>query len=370
MLLDTRVGGGTAERTFQMSRFIARKGIACTVVTLDLGVTNERLEEMQGVDVTLLPCLFDRFYVPLASKGKISKIVGGADIIHMMNHWTLLNVLVYRSAKTLRKPYVVCPAGALPLYGRSKIIKNVYNRVVGYEMIKNAQGHVAISESEIDDFADYGVKKEAISIIPNGIDPDAFHAKDDQAFRLKYNLGNRPFILFVGRLNSIKGPDILLDSFCSLAGELPRIDLVFAGPDEGMGSQLRAVAGRSGLTDRVHFIDYIGGSDKSMAYHAAELLVIPSRQEAMSIVVLEAGVTGTPVLLTDCCGFDVEGPGGGLVVEASVDGIKAGLVKLFSEGSLALKARGKRLENHVRTYYTWDAVIDRYIALYTDILER
>ena len=369
MSIDSITGGGTAERTFQMSRFLARKGVDCTVMTTELGLTEGRLAAMKGVDVVALPCLLKRFYIPSFISGEIRKVVGDADIIHFMNHWTFINALVYSIAKKLRKPYVVCPAGALPFYGRSKALKKIYNRTVGYDMIRGAQGHIAITEGEISHFRDYGVGEKKITIIPNGIDAEAFQERNDKGFRRKFKLSDNPFVLFVGRLNVIKGPDILLDAFCCLRDRLKGIDLVFAGPDEGMRSHLKVGVEKADVADRVHFIDYIDGEDKSRAYHAAALLAIPSRQEAMSIVVLEAGITGTPVLLTDRCGFDVESIGGGLVVSASVDGVRYGLSRLLEEKSHDLKTLGEKLKRHVSEYYSWDVIIDKYINLYREIME-
>jgi glycosyltransferase involved in cell wall biosynthesis len=96
-----------------------------------------------------------------------------------------------------------------------------------------------------------------------------------------------------------------------------------------------------GIIDRVHYIGFISDEAKSQAYHAADLLVIPSRKEAMSIVVLEAGITGTPVLLTDQCGLsEVESIEGGKVVTASVEGLQSGLIALLTDNAkLKLRER-------------------------------
>ena len=119
-----------------------------------------------------------------------------------------------------------------------------------------------------------------------------------------------------------------------------------------------------GLTDRVHFIGYVGGRDKAEAYSSAEFLVIPSRQEAMSIVVLEAGIAGTPVLLTNRCGFDeVATVGGGQVVEATARELAAGLDSMLTHRT-ALKSMGERLQAHVRRDFTWDVIVSRFQDLY------
>ncbi|HEV7823045.1 MAG TPA: glycosyltransferase, partial [Burkholderiales bacterium] len=133
---------------------------------------------------------------------------------------------------------------------------------------------------------------------------------------------------------------------------------------------LRATAQFHGLMDRVHFIGPVQGIDKSLAYHAACLLVIPSRQEAMSIVVIEAGICGTPVLLTDKCGFDeIAASGGGEVVTATVDGVAEGLRRMLAKRS-QLPGIGEKLRAFTRNGYLWTSVVQRYIKLFSSLLPR
>ncbi len=364
MSIDRVTGGGTAERTVQMSRSLARAGVECTILTTDVGVSAERLEELEGVTVVALACLSSRFYVPKFRYKDIEDLVLNADVIHLMTHWTFLNALVYFIARRHKKPYVVCPAGVLLIYGRSRLIKTLYNWLIGRRLIRNAAGHIAITADEIPQFGTYGVPEDSITIIPNGIDPQEF--KDDRAddFRAKYGLAGVSFILFMGRLNPAKGPDLLLRAFCNARQHLARYHLVFAGIDQDMTTELRAIAARNDVGDRVHFLGYIGGPDKSRAYYAADLLVIPSRREAMSIVVLEAGIAGTPVLMTDQCGFNsIAETGGGVIVPASVEGLEKGLVDMLSN-SADLKTKGQRLKAYVAKHFLWDSIVDQYIQMY------
>jgi glycosyltransferase involved in cell wall biosynthesis len=369
MSLDPIRGGGSAERTFQMSRFLARNGIQCTIITTDIGLTPQRIKDLKGVDIIALPTLLKRFYLPKYSLRQIREVVKNVDIVHLMDHWTFINILVYLIARRLKKPYVICPAGALPIFGRSKKIKRIYNKVIGYKIVRNASGWIAISPDEIDHFISYGIDKEKVILIPNGVDPSNFYETDGNVFRNKFGIGDVPFILFMGRLNLIKGPDLILKSFCSIHNKFSQYHLVFAGPDGGMLPVLRKIASESSAENRVHFIGYIGGADKVSAYFAADLLVIPSRQEAMSIVVLEAGITGTPVLLTDRCGFSaVAEIGGGKVVSATIDGLHNGLVELLSQPD-NLKKMGERLYRYTIKNFTWEIMIDKYVELFSKILK-
>ncbi len=370
--LDPVGGGGNAERIMQVSRFLSRRGVDCTILSLDVGVTEAMRANAGRVRIATLPCRVERYFVPSLSWNTLSALVSSADVIHMMNHWTILNALVFLYARRFGKPYALCPAGALPLFGRSKFIKKIYNLAIGERIVRHATSCIAISPREVEDFKRYGAEAGRISVIPNGVDPEGFARRDDGGFRGKYGLPNVsvPFLLFLGRLNPIKGPDLLLEAFIQVV-QKERIPhhLVFAGPDGGMLRELKARSAGAGVAARVHFPGHVGGDDKSHALHAAELLVIPSRQEAMSIVVLEAGITGTPVLMTDQCGFnEMEAAGGGRVVAATAEDLREGLTFMLGDRD-RLTQMGQKLETYVRANFLWERMVDRYLELF-DAMNR
>lgn len=354
MSIDPVSSGGTGERTLQMSKALAKNGNACTILTLDIGNLSPVKHDLltSNVELETLACWSRRFYFPSLNVAKVSRLVRNADIIHLMGHWTILNAIIYLAARLHGKPYVVCPAGALPIFGRSRIFKKTYNFIVGHKIIRNAKVFIAITDDEKSQFLPYGIDPERIQIVNNGINPNDFSSQDVEGVRARHSLGNRPFILFVGRLNLIKGPDLLLEAYNQLGDRLAHYDLVFVGPDGGMQQALVESSKHLAQGANVRFIGYLGGKDKSDIYHAAEFLVIPSRQEAMSIVVLEAGICKTPVLLTTACGFDeVAGVGGGIVVDAEIESLKAGLLEMIQHDDLG--RMGEQLFRFVAENYTW-----------------
>jgi len=366
-LLDPVSGGGTAERTSQLCRLFAGAGIECSVLTLDIGITPARRAELDGVRIVALPCISRRLFVPRFSWRLLRQEVRGAQVVLLTGHWTLLNALVFLAARSAGRPYVICPAGALPIVGRSRLLKRLYNFLIGRRIVRRASGHIAITADEIPHFSTYGVAPDKVVVIPNGAPAAASHGHDCAAFLARHGLAQRKFALFLGRIAYVKGPDLLLDAFANAAARLPDFDLVYAGPDGGMLAQLRGETARRGLERRVRFIGYVGGADKACALQSCELLVIPSRQEAMSIVALEAGVHRKPVLLTDRCGFsEVEQAGGGRVASATSASIESVLVQMASNpGELA--RMGDRLEAYIRDHYTWDQAVAKHVALFQQL---
>jgi glycosyltransferase involved in cell wall biosynthesis len=366
--LDFKTGGGMAERTFQMSHFLAKEGVQCTVLTIDTGHDAARVAALKPAEVHAMPLLWRRFYIPRFSWKTIKTMVHDADVIHLMGHWTLLNALVYIAARRARKPYVICPAGALPLFGRSGLIKRIYNFIIGHAIVRNASGWIAVTSGEFPHFEAYGIPRSRITVIANGVCEEDFPDVDVASFRNKKGLPDASIILFMGRLNLIKGPDLLLQAFASVHNRIPDYHLVYAGPDEGMQAGLVEAAKLAGIADRVHFLGFVGGNDKTAAYRLADLLAVPSRQEAMSIVALEAGVCGTPAILTDQCGFsEIRAIEAGLEVSATAEGLAGGLAALLSQPGL-LDRIGPAFQDFVLSRYTWNSVVSQYLDLYGRIL--
>ncbi|MDH5761905.1 MAG: glycosyltransferase [Nitrospinota bacterium] len=369
MSLDPVSGGGTTERTTKLNLALNEfREVEARILTTDAGLDGSNPLTIPPDQAVILPCWNRRWYLPAPYFIKIYRIIAWADIIHLMNHWTLLNAWVYWMARWLKKPYVVCPAGALKIYGRSSVLKRFYNFVVGRSIIKNADALIAITEDEAALFRQEKVPDHKIVHIPNGVWEKDFTCKNENLFREHSKLGKAPFLLYLGRLNSIKGPDILLKAFCQVADKFPELHLVFVGPDGGMQEELKTLIKQEGLSNRVHLIGFAGGDLKSSAYHGAELLVVPSRHEAMSIVALEAGICGTPVLLSDQCGFDaLAEAGGGRITPVDIDAMAASLDDLLSNRT-ELTAMGSRAKNYIAENFSWSIAARNHLNLYKKII--
>jgi glycosyltransferase involved in cell wall biosynthesis len=144
---------------------------------------------------------------------------------------------------------------------------------------------------------------------------------------------------------------------------------VFAGVDEGYLNLLKHQLPPN-LVSRVHFMGFVATSEKIMLYRNAKLLVIPSRHEAMSIVLLEAGILGTPVLMTNQCGFlDIQKVDARLICSADEFGIANNLNLLLSNDD-ELKFIGRKIQEMVIKNYTWDVIFKKYNNLFTKCIEE
>lgn len=361
MSIDRMTGGGTAQKTVQLARALSDAGENVTVLSCGRLPTARRLELGRARLVTL-PLVNRRFWVPLPLMGRIRTAVAKADVLLISGHWQLLNLSVAREAKRLGKPYVVIPSGALRPQGRSLFLKSAFNRIGGRSFIADAASHIAITSDEVEHFVPYGITPDRVHVIPNTIYPDTSGPPDLERFRKEIGLGKEPFILFIGRLNLLKGPDVLLQAFARISSELPH-HLIIAGPDEGLLGGLKATVSETGLGGRVHFLDYLGGKSKQSAYASADLLVIPSREEAMSLVVLEAALQRLPVIATNRCGLNALAADGLLwTVEPSAEALAEKMLDVLRAEEWGRRV-ADRFREYVNTNLTWDAVLGRYRAV-------
>ena len=369
--IDKVTGGGTAERTLKMSESLQQAGHECSILSLDIGDLEQTKKRLNKIDFILLKCFIKRYYLPVLSINTLQLIryaIQKADIIHLMSHWTMINILLYYYAKKYKKPYVICPAGAMTIFGRSKSLKILYNWTIGKKIIKNASACIAITNDEINDFRQYDVDNQQIKLIPNGISADDFYEKNNRDFRKEYQLNDRPFILYIGRLNPIKGPDILLNAFLGCKKHLKNYQLVFAGPDEGIQENLQQIAKSNEVDKDVHFVGYLNQKQKSRAYHACSFVVIPSRHEAMSIVVLEAGILKKPVLLTTECGLNELGEKNVAIVKpVTENGISEGLLEM-SKRLQEDASFGTDLFQYINKNYTFEIITEKFVTLYKNIV--
>jgi UDP-glucose:(heptosyl)LPS alpha-1,3-glucosyltransferase len=148
---------------------------------------------------------------------------------------------------------------------------------------------------------DYGVAPDRVHVVYNGVDLDRFHPRrrdvDGVRVRAELGLGRRPVCVAVGTGFVRKGVDVLLD--CWRAGQPGGAALVVVGDDKRLGDYRRRAAAPP-LAGHVHVLG--PRNDVEAVLAAADVLCLPSRQEAFGNVVLEAAAAGVPPVTSAAVG--------------------------------------------------------------------
>jgi D-inositol-3-phosphate glycosyltransferase len=165
------------------------------------------------------------------------------------------------------------------------------------------QGHRIIAATErekADLITHYGAPPQNIRVIPCGVNLNLFNISDAREARRRLGLGKGKIILYVGRIEALKGIDRLLESVSLLEDKDARLLLIggdaYSLPER---QRLEAQAGDLSIEKKVKFMGSVEQGRLPLYYAAADVCVVSSYYETFGLVALEALACGTPVVATD-----------------------------------------------------------------------
>lgn len=404
----SRQAGGMNVYVRELARELARRAIRVDIYTGAPGEDERRIVEAgEGVRVINLPvhrtpgaggvCSPDRvpdFVEGVARHAANEKI--SYDVIH--SHYWLSGLAALELKRRWRAPVVQMfhTLGAI----KNSIAPDLVWRETGARLAAEArltrEADKVIAATPLDlaqiEAHSGGALKNA-SVVPCGVDANKFRPLDQAAARKCLNLPARPtrLILFVGRIEPLKGLDTLLRAVCLLRGEgvggaragrTPTggadVRLVVVGGDrdpacggDRWGAEerrLRRLADELGVGARVEFAGARPHDQLPLYYNAADVLVAPSRYESFCLVALEAQACATPVVASGVGGlkFTVrDGATGFLAEPDDAPGFAARVGELLADEELrrtfSLNARLNA------RHFAWPRVADRIVDLYGEL---
>jgi D-inositol-3-phosphate glycosyltransferase len=247
-------------------------------------------------------------------------------------------------------------------------------RVVGEEqVVAEADRLIANTDEEARQLVRlYGADPARTLVVPPGVDLDRFSPGSRTAARRALGIpGDAVVLLFVGRIQPLKAPDVVLHAAAEmLAGEPDlrarlRVHVVGAPSGSGLDAprQLEELAARLGIADVVHFYPPQPPEQLAAHYRGADVTVVPSHNESFGLVALEAQACGTPVVAAAVGGLRT----------AVRDGVSGVLVhghdpRDYATAVRAVLARRELLSAGARRHacgFSWDRTADALVEAYT-----
>ena len=239
---------------------------------------------------------------------------------------------------------------------------------------------VAGSSAEERDLARlYGAGADRVCVVPLGVDMEDFAPRSTAAVRARLGLRGDRVILYVGRLERLKGADTLIEAVAELLRR-PGFDgvrVLMVGGDSGDGlrqadhpdgerGRLEAMAAERGLLGRLDFLGPVAHAELADLYALADVCVVPSRTESFGLVALEAQASGTPVVAARVGGLPTVVADGdtGVLVDGHDPQVWAKELGALLDDPLRRRRLGAAAAVGARRF-GWDATVDALLDVYT-----
>ncbi|MGM7423904.1 glycosyltransferase family 4 protein [Cellulosimicrobium sp. ES-005] len=373
--------GGVESHVRHVARVLAARGTAVEVWTVDRG---ERLgtRRVDGVLVRYLPTP-----QPSSRPGDVARFALAApraalawgrafrafrpDVLHVQCFGP--NGAYALGLRTLtRTPLVVSSHGETfaddhAVFEHSRLLRAALERSIDV-----AGAVTGCSRVVADDLVRFGAPDAVV--VPNGVDLAGYdlvdHGPRDVAAGepARSDAVREPVVVAVGRIEHVKGFDLLVDAFASSALR-DRARLVVVGDGSEAGALRRRVA-TAGLADRVELPGRLDPAEVAARLAEADVVVVPSRADAAPLVVLEAWRSGRPLVATVRGGppeIVTDGVDGVLVDPQDTQALAAAVLGLLDDPERAgrIGAAGRRRVED----FTWERVVDRYEDLYAGLAD-
>lgn len=285
----------------------------------------------------------------------VARVARDCDIVHA--NWTLSGFVAWVSKLFHRRPFIVTVQGS-DIYQAARM---GWVRILTRISLSASNKVIALSCDLQKTTIGLGVDVKKTVVIPNGIEIQNFYPSDSP---------RENFILFVGSLIPRKGANYLIEAFAKLKDEIPGARLVIVG-EGAQRSDLEQMAREHHLDDLVQFVGTVSQMQISSLMQRARVFVLPSLEEGLGVVLLEAIASGTPCIGSRVGGIpDVITEDVGLLVppmdpDALCSAMRTILLDPDRWQAYSRAARTRAVEK-----FAWENIADQIIRVYKDTLKE
>jgi glycosyltransferase involved in cell wall biosynthesis len=356
-------GGGAEVLAHRLAVRLVEKGLSVTVLTGRYG-RKRSSEVLDGVSVhrhfigAYVPVLHEICYLMSFAWELVARRYE-YDVVHVF----ISSVIAKRlGKKIITTSHCAKKSGDMAVWYDLPMGKRLLAAVCSSTDVATA-----VSNDVMNELHEAGFDPQRIHYIPNGVSVNASLDKDQRAFRAKLGLPSEAFIgVFVGRLTPQKAPEFLVDTWASIPWKAVANKLLLIGEGEKQMLLEKRIK-ENGLEDSVVLTGKVENVEDYLK--AADVFILPSVTEGMSMALLEAMATGLPIVASRVSGtVDVIKDGeNGLLFES---GDREGLIRCLravTASSALREGLGEKARETVEQRFSLDRMVDRYITLYCSV---
>lgn len=289
-----------------------------------------------------------------------------SSILHIHGVWSAPQYFAAKIAKNERCPFLISAHGMLEpwLWNNQGIIKYIKKKLYwhqfAYSVFRNAKAIHAITPIERSTLSKI-FPNQLIEVIPNAIDID-------HKFEM-FNKYRKKSLLFIGRVDSTKGVDILLHAFAqSKIDQKWTLDIVGPIWSSKYHTFLKKIVKQNKMETRVTFHGALFNDEKFKLLDNAWALIAPSHSEVMGLVNLEAASRYLPTITTYQTGLHDWQEGGGVLTFPNINSISQAIEKVCSWGDSERNERAVASRELVKRRYSWEVTLPMWTDLYSRLL--
>jgi glycosyltransferase involved in cell wall biosynthesis len=371
--------GGPAKACVEMAQALARRGHEVTIATTDFsprfGRARPQVPPEPRVELRVFPLGFPtRWLASWPLRRALPELIRAADLAHIHSLYLFHSWAAGTICRRLDVPYIVRPHGTLDpvIHRRRRWRKRIMELWFQNRLLRNAAAIHYTSAEEMR-LAEPYVHGAPGVVVPLGLDLSDYSVLPEPGSFRRFHpeIGQRPILLFLGRLNFKKGLDVLIEATARVVAAGIDVHLVLAGPDGGMEASARRWIARAGLEGRSTFTGMLRGAEKLAAFVDAAFFVLPSLSENFGIAVVEAMACGTPVLVSDRVNIwrEIVADGAGIVEPPNLESFAAAMIKLLNDEPRR-RAMGRAARASVARRYQWITIAAELEQLYAQVTEK
>ncbi|MGD1275956.1 MAG: glycosyltransferase [Tepidisphaeraceae bacterium] len=299
-------------------------------------------------------------------------VLSGGGVAHLHCPWTASNLQMSKIARRLGVPYIVSIHGMLDDWSMAQkhLKKRLFLMIGGRRFLRRA-ARIHYSAAAERDQAQKWVGGSQPIVLPLLVDLAPFQILPGEGpARTRFPALNvdEPKLLFLSRLHEKKGADVLIEAAALLRDSGRTFKVFIAGSGApAYQMQLQQRIDRLGLGGEVAFLGMVSGVEKISLYEAADLFILPTRQENFGMVLIEALAAATPVVTTRETDIWQEiQSAGGTIVDNTPQALCTALTRLLDDPGL-LTALGERGRQWVLKHFEANSLAAGYETMYGEL---